>query len=312
MQTSNGSPLITTAGPGEPIQYIYRARIFQEQLPLMESLSYPDHHLGPPPSEFAAAGRMNARGIPVFYGATDPKVALAEVRPPVGSNVAVAKFDIIRKVRLLNLPAFGEIRSHFEGSIFDPEYVPNLERAVFLRNLSKRMIIPVMPDHEVFEYLPTQVIADFLGSNTDLKCEGIIFPSIQVPGDSLNVVLFNKAAKVAEIPLKKGTVVNAESERTDDEDESLPAIHVIETQPRASKGKPKEPDFASIVENLRREYQMDTQYDQRLDTLRVDIDSIVVNIVKGVDFMVVTREVKRITRDKLKAYPKTPKTDLNF
>jgi len=31
------------------------------------------------------------------------------------------------------------------------------------------MIIPVIPDNEVFEYLPTQVIADFLSSKRDLN-----------------------------------------------------------------------------------------------------------------------------------------------
>jgi len=48
---------------------------------------------------------MNARGVSVFYGAIDPRVALAEVRPPVGSRVAVARFEIIRPLRLLDLNA---------------------------------------------------------------------------------------------------------------------------------------------------------------------------------------------------------------
>lgn len=40
---------------------------------------------------------MNARGVSVFYGANDPTAAIAEVRPPVGSQVAVAQFEIIRR-----------------------------------------------------------------------------------------------------------------------------------------------------------------------------------------------------------------------
>jgi hypothetical protein len=68
----------------------------------------PDRHLGSPPSGAAAAGRMNARGISVFYGANDPRVALAEVRPPVGSRVAVARFEIIRPLRLLDLTALSD------------------------------------------------------------------------------------------------------------------------------------------------------------------------------------------------------------
>jgi len=60
----------------------------------------PDRDMGAPPSSLPAAGRMNAKGISTFYGATDPQIALAEVRPPVGSQVAIAYFEIIRPLRL--------------------------------------------------------------------------------------------------------------------------------------------------------------------------------------------------------------------
>ena len=43
---------------------------------------------------------MNAKGISTFYGATNEDIALAEVRPPVGSQVAIARFDIIRPLLL--------------------------------------------------------------------------------------------------------------------------------------------------------------------------------------------------------------------
>ena len=46
-------------------------------------------------------GRMNAAGISVFYGATDDETAIAGVRPPVGSWVATATFEVIRPLRLL-------------------------------------------------------------------------------------------------------------------------------------------------------------------------------------------------------------------
>ena len=59
----------------------------------------------------AAAGRMNARGISVFYGANDPLVALSEVRPPVGARVAIARFEIIRPIKLLDLTARARVRT---------------------------------------------------------------------------------------------------------------------------------------------------------------------------------------------------------
>ena len=52
---------------------------------------------------------MNARGISVFYGAVDIKTALSEVRPPVGSRVAVAQFEIIRPIKLLDVRVLEEV-----------------------------------------------------------------------------------------------------------------------------------------------------------------------------------------------------------
>ena len=103
MSTYDKRPLVINAGPDTNFRFIYRARVFQSDDKLEAALCRPDIHLGSPPAPLAAAGRMNARGISVFYGANDEKVAIAEVRAPVGSQVAVAKFEIIRKLWLLDL-----------------------------------------------------------------------------------------------------------------------------------------------------------------------------------------------------------------
>jgi hypothetical protein len=145
---------------------------------------------------------MNARGISVFYGANDPGVALAEVRPPVGSWVAVARFEIVRPLRLLDLTALSQVI--VEGSIFDPSYGDLLERAMFLRNLSTRIVMPVMPDDEQFKYLATQAIADFSATENNPLLDGIIYRSVQVSGNALNIVLFHKAAWVGRMEIPGG------------------------------------------------------------------------------------------------------------
>jgi len=202
MQTYDGRPAIVDAGPGTPLSVVYRARAFQSDVLLEETLRHPDRHLGPPPSSRAVAGRMNARGISVFYGAEDPAVARAEVRPPVGSKVAVARFEITRPLRLLDLTALPEVATR--GSIFDPAWIPKLERAGFLRILSDRIVQPVMPDDELSEYLPTQAIADYLATEREPSLDGIIFPSVQVSGKGRNVVLFRKASGVEPLNIPSG------------------------------------------------------------------------------------------------------------
>lgn len=198
--TRDGLPLILEAGPFEKLSALFRARVFQSDEMLQDALSDPEKHLGPPPSNKAVAGRMNARGISVFYGANEPEVALAEVRPPVGSKVAIAQFNILRNLRLLDLTRFRDVDPIVSRNIFDSSTLKKAQRQKFISKLEAELVKPVMPDHSDNGYLVTQVIADYLSTHTDLNIDGVIFKSIQVSFDDgrhpLNVVLFNKSSRV--------------------------------------------------------------------------------------------------------------------
>jgi hypothetical protein len=193
---------------------------------------------------------MNARGISVFYGANDPIAAIAEVRPPVGSQVAVAQFEIIRKLRLLDLTALKDVR--VSGSIFDFGSAARLERAQFLRSLSGRITQPVMPDDEPFEYLATQAIADFLATESSLPVDGILFPSVQVAGNVLNVVLFHKSARVEAMDIPKGTEITARTGQLGEDgwEHDYSVIEEVPPVPMETGKKEKDhgwPDFATIA-----------------------------------------------------------------
>jgi hypothetical protein len=195
MSSMDGRPVIVTVGPGAPIHALYRARTFQFESKLLEALCYPDRYLGSPPPMQARAGRMNAHGISVFYGANAPNVAIAEVRPSVGSWVAIAGFEIIRALRLLDLTALTVVRE--EGSLFDASFGRRLERTVFFRTLSSRMTRAIMPDDESFDYLATQAIADFLATENDPPLDGIIFPSVQAANGALILYSFTKLLQLS-------------------------------------------------------------------------------------------------------------------
>jgi RES domain-containing protein len=206
LKTTDGRPLVVEAGPDCPIDHLYRGRVFQSDDLLLKALSRPDIELGSPPANFASAGRMNARGISVFYGADEAHVAISEVRPPVGSKVAVARFNIIRRLRLLDLTALPKV--YESGSVFDPLFSERLDRADFLRSLGKHITRPIMPNDEAFDYLATQATADFLATENDPILDGIVFPSAQVQ-NGRNVVLFHKAAKVEPMAIPIGTDIDA-------------------------------------------------------------------------------------------------------
>lgn len=206
-RTEDGALVLVDAGPGTDYRTFYRARVFQSDQDMSEALQHPEKSLGCPPSGVGSGGRMNAAGLPAFYGATNTATALAEVRPPVGSSVVVAEFSVVRPLKLLNLKLLGKVQLAQSASLFDETTEVAAQRRDFLRMLSERMTLPVMPEKQDRNYLITQVVADYLAMHPKASIDGIIYPSVQVIEGAVgerseNIVLFHKAA----------TAINADRE----------------------------------------------------------------------------------------------------
>ncbi|HEO1760176.1 TPA: RES family NAD+ phosphorylase [Pseudomonas aeruginosa] len=202
LRSKDNRSAIVEVGQGKQITSFQRGRVFQDDKTMEEALKHPEKHLGPVPRGKGAPGRMNAKGISVFYGATDDHTAIAEVRPPVGSMVVTARFDVIRPLRLLNLHDLASMRPYRELSYFDPVRKSLSERCAFLKALQRQLTRPVMPDWAESGYLITQAIADYLATHDQLNLDGILFPSVQVAQDASpgqNVILFHKASGVERV-----------------------------------------------------------------------------------------------------------------
>lgn len=296
MRTVAGDGLIVSAGPGTERASFYRARVFQSDDEIIPALARPDHELSAPPSNRAAAGRMNAKGISVFYGATTPQIAIAEVRPPVGADVATARFDVIRPLRLLDLTKLKEV--HEYGSIFDPDYARRLSRMLFLRTLCERISQPVMPNDQELEYLPTQAVADFLATSETVPLDGILFPSVQVGGEGLNVVLFHKASACEEFDLPKGTRIEARTgqqyaEGWEREFTVIEWIPENVPKPPADVTLPSHPKGVLVSAPDPNWLDGEPLTDYRPATLRVDIKSLRVHRVRAVEFQCTEQSVYR-------------------
>jgi RES domain/HEPN/RES N-terminal domain 1 len=281
LRRTNGGPVVVTAGPGTSLEKLYRARVFAaDQAGLEEALKEPWKYLGPPQSKFASAGRMNAQGISVFYGAKEPSTALAEVRPPVGGQVAVARFVINRPLRLLDLEALKRVKH--EGSMFDPMHIERIQKVNFLRKLRFLLSSPVMPNEAALGYLPTQAVADYLAS--EAKLDGIVFRSVQVGSPSSNVVLFYHASRVEQVVLPEGTKITVRLDSGEDPDivvcEALPSEQVSSIE-------------SSVDRNL---------MDHRKVSLTVDVESIRVQCVTAVKYVVDELEVIRCRSVKQNAW----------
>ncbi|MEW8439906.1 MAG: RES domain-containing protein [Candidatus Thiodiazotropha taylori] len=295
--THKAGSVIVTAGPGRRISTLYRARVFQNGDNLKKALIRPDLEIGPPPFSAASAGRMNAKGISVFYGATNPEVALAEVRPPVGSQVVIAKFDYIRPVSLLDVEALRSI--YVEGSIFDTTFIRRLEKAKFLKTLSDHITMPVMPETEEADYLVTQAIADYLSSRTRPKLDGIIYRSIQNGNKGRNIALFHKSSRVEALDIPKGSDFEAYLGMwTEDGWET--DYSVIEVEPEKPAKPRKKTKRISVFDPIEfsRPYREDM--DIRPITLRVNTDSVKVHHIQSIKVSSSSSPVSRYKSDRRK------------
>ena len=246
--TYRGNPVIREMGPNDNGRFVWRARTAQSDDDLIDILKSPARGIGPPPSQLAKAGRMNAEGISVFYGAMEMETCVSEVRAPVGSRVVVGKFELLRTVRLLDLTAMAEVSVN--SSYFYSNYGMLKARAAFLRRLVKEISRPVMPQDESKEYISTQVVAEYLANKVTPLLDGIIFPSSQTGGNGQNVVLFNHACRVERYELPEGTEVqiNVPTANPDDEDAECYGFDVIETVP--SEPQQQEPISKTKVRRL--------------------------------------------------------------
>ena len=293
VRTKANESVIFAAGPGTQMTSVFRARVFHTEDKLRTALERPDLEIAPPASVFAKPGRMNARGVPVFYGATDERITIAEVRPPVGSYVVVARFELPRPLRLLDVAALAEV--FVEGSIFDPTLASRQQRALLLQTLSTKISRPVMPDAEDFEYLVTQAMADYLADHPRLELDGILFPSVQSRVKGSNVVLFHKAARAAVLDLPSGTEVRAihyAGYWEEDPDDTPPSWNVTEVVPPSEVQKGAPDPLSSIADHFTGRW-FDEYADVRPISLRLVPDSLVVHHVSGVRFTTSTTPVKR-------------------
>lgn len=200
-----GGRAIVLIEPGTEFSTFHRARIVDSDSDTESFIREPGRHLGPPPPHLARAGRMNPAGIPAFYAAFSEEVAVAEVRPPVGATVAIGRFSLLRRVRVLDV-SFLPFAFH-EESIFSPAYDRLRNKVGFLEKFHRRISRPVLPSDEVLAYLPTQAVAAYVTNVMGL--DGMIYASTQVGAEGngaeqadrrqCNIALFGAAAIIASV-----------------------------------------------------------------------------------------------------------------
>lgn len=135
-----------------------------------------------PLADSAREGRVNPKGIPCLYLATDKDTAMAEVRPWLGLCVSVGQFQVSRDLVVMDCSVLdGSQRQWY----FQEPGAPEREKAVWAA-IDHAFSEPVNPDDSTADYAPTQVLAEMFRAN---GCDGIVYRSLL--GTGHNIALFD-------------------------------------------------------------------------------------------------------------------------
>ena len=85
-----------------------------------------------------------------------------------------------------------------------------------------------MPEDEELEYIPTQIVAEYLAQKANPRIDGILYPSSQTDGN--NVVLFNHACRVRPSGLPEETEIEVDDWRTEEYKEMFGVVEVYVTE----------------------------------------------------------------------------------
>jgi RES domain-containing protein len=134
-----------------------------------------------------ANGRMNPAGISMFYCSKSKGLTLKEVvdfndtKKPYYTTAIFRNNEILRLVDLSFLPPL--------GSVFDETTNRERETLTFLKDFISDISKPIDDNDSIIEYIPTQIVTEYIRFNPKLNVDGIIYPSSK-DNSQYNVVLF--------------------------------------------------------------------------------------------------------------------------
>lgn len=123
------------------------------------------------PLQFRAMeGRVNPKGIPCLYVATDPKTAISEIRPALGFPLTLAKLKPTRPLRLVDCSRDALLHA---GTDFSQMSQGTIELAVW-GFINREFSVPVRRADDVADYAPTQLLAEVF---KDMGYDGVAYRS---------------------------------------------------------------------------------------------------------------------------------------
>jgi hypothetical protein len=136
----------------------YRARIHDLH---SDGRAMTSGEIGAPPSHLAKGARANATGIPVLYAADSEKTSISEIRPHIGSMVAVGRCVTNQEIRVFDLSTRRRVRGL---DPFAEDFNLHLNNVKILSVLDEEFARPLSLHVPEQEYAPTQIVAELIAS----------------------------------------------------------------------------------------------------------------------------------------------------
>ena len=200
IRNEKNKPAVDLLIPGSENAIFHRARVSNDPSERNQILDDPATNLGPPPEHLRTAGRMNSSGIMAFYGAFDLETCIAELRPVAGETVVAAKFALNRPILVLDTTGFSGSPKLI--NVFARTHIKRMRLWNFMTEFMHEIARPCLPDDEHLDYVPTQVVSEYLthlhklpGRNGNQTIDGIIYRSAQ-NRDGKNIAIFGDAGVV--------------------------------------------------------------------------------------------------------------------
>jgi RES domain-containing protein len=134
-------------------------------------------------------GRLNPKGIAYIYLADNLSAAIYEMRPWIGDILSVAHFVSLSELRIVDLTS--DTEESIKMKKFSKRPLPSskkdIERQIWA-DLNRAFSKPVDPDTNPMDYVPTQIIAEWIKR---WGFDGVKYKSSVHP-TGMNFVLFNR------------------------------------------------------------------------------------------------------------------------
>lgn len=135
-------------------QILYRGRTFDENTPVEKD----PNKYGPPPIEKTKNCRMSPKGISYFYCSTDENTVISEIKRKNTKSIGLIQYNPKKNLKILDLssiirkpcPFDKTHRIYRKGIDFLNEFILEISKPV------------VLDDKEHIDYIPTQVIAEYI------------------------------------------------------------------------------------------------------------------------------------------------------